>query len=525
MTSIAALAALLVGVSGLATPAMAASAPKCTSAQADMPAVVTVGEVTARTGQRIVYQADLGRIRVGGTDAIDRSLNAETRGATGAGDRPAELPTASMSYVAYFRKEPIGARRPLMFIWDGGPGSSTRPMLMGSFGPIVDTAAAWRSGDHAAPPIALVRPNPDTLLDVADLVFVDAPGTGFGGISGCDAEKDFYGVDVDAAAFRRFIHRFRETFHRTDSPLYLFGLSYGTIRATVLARHLQETGTPVSGVVLLSSMLATDAWSDGARANVGTENAFFLSLPSFAAAAWAHGKVAHRGDLASWLHEVERFSLDDYAPALLQGSDLPADRKRVLADRLSTYTGLSAQTWLNADLRLEASRFRDLLEADQGRIVGREDTRLDGPAPKVKGTAVEDDPTLSAGRAAKRSAFNAYVRGTLGLGDRPFVADIDVPWDMHHVTDPGAWPDTFFNAAPDLVATMKANPRLKVLMMGGYFDLAGPFFNEVYLIRQLELPSSLRSNLTWREYPASHNAYEDVVVRRNMHDRIADLVQ
>ena len=144
--------------------------------------------------------------------------------------------------------------------------------------------------------------------------------------------------------------------------------------------------------------------------------------------------------------------MNDYAPALLQGSALPSERKRAIAARLAAYTGLSAQTWLDADLRIEAHRFRDLLEADQGRILGREDTRVDGLAPKARGTAVEDDPTLQVGRPPGSLPFDSYVRGTLGLGGRTFTPYIDGPdiaWNMHHVTDPGAWPDTYVNAGPD----------------------------------------------------------------------------
>jgi carboxypeptidase C (cathepsin A) len=502
------LLATLAALGSGARPVAGSPAPVCSPTPLAQPApVATSGVVLTRGGSSVAYRTEAGLLRVGGTDALDVRLDTEPAAGP-------DQPSASLSYVYYAA---AGASRPLVFVWDGGPGTSTRSMLMGSFGPVI----------HGDPTGPSVRPNPDTLLDKADLVFVDAPGTGFGHLEGCAPERSFYGVDVDADAFRRFIERFLRTHHRQGSPVALFGESYGTLRAALVVGRLQRAGTPVRAVVMLSQLLALDAWSDGASSNPGTENGFYLTLPSFAATAWAHGRVAHVGSLEARQREVERFALDEYAPALLQGSALSFARKRAIAARLAAYTGLSAQTWLDADLRIEAHRFRDLLEADQGRIVGREDTRVDGPAPKVRGTAVDDDPTLQAGRAARLAAFDSYVRGALGLGDRrftPYIDGPDISWDMHHATDAGAWPDTFVNAGPDLVAAMKSDPRMRVLIVGGYFDLAAPYLGGRYLADQLELPDAIRRNLELAEYPASHSAYEDAPVRRAMHDRMAAII-
>ena len=506
---------------------LAETAPRCSHAApgALTKTITTRGSVLTRAGTRIAFQADVGIVRVEGGDVAEAADNAPAPTAAGERQRVG-APDAKMSYVAYFANDGPASRRPVMFVWDGGPGASSRAPLLASFGPV--HAVLPEPGEPVgSPPGPAVVSNPDTLLDVADLVFVDPPGAGFGWLEGCGAPRRFYGVDADAAAFQQFIRRFLVSHHRTGSPVFLFGESYGSVRAAIVARRLGDAGTPVAGIVLLSQMLALDAWSDGASANVGTENGFFLTLPSFAAAAWWHGKVPHDGNLETWLSQAESFALTDYGPALLLGAKLAPERKAQVASRLAAYTGLSVQTWLDADLRIEASRFRDLLEADQGRLIGREDTRYEGPAPKVRTDAVSDDPLGPAIHSALAAAFDGYVRGTLGVGGRPFTPYItgpDIRWDMHHVTDPAAWPDTYVNAAPDLAAAMRRNPKLRVLVTGGHYDLATPYLGAIYMVDHLPIEKALRANIEWQFYLAGHSAYMVDSARRDLHDRVARLV-
>ena len=171
--------------------------------------------------------------------------------------------------------------------------------------------------------------NQYSLLDAADIVFIDAPGTGYSRVMGQNAFKSFYGIDEDAAAFDRFIRRFLTKYDRWTSPKFLFGESYGTTRDAVLSADLQQHGVDLNGVVFLSQILSFDNSADGSDGNPGTENGFYLALPSFAATAWYHHKVANQpAQLEPWIHEVEQFSLGEYASALLQGADL--DRRRRL---------------------------------------------------------------------------------------------------------------------------------------------------------------------------------------------------
>ncbi len=482
------------------------------------PPVTTLGAVTTRAGQIIDFTVDAGLLRV-----VGGRLPAEKSVYTVPPEDRSTSASATMSYFAYFAKASSVRARPLMFIWDGGPGTSSRSMLLNSFGPVALSSDAGATARPTQP----VRSNPDTLLDVADLVFVDAPGTGFGHLEGCDAARRFYGVNVDAAAFERFITAFVSTYHREKSPIVLLGESYGTTRAAVVANGLADAGTRVSAVVLISQLLALDAWSDGSRANIGTENAAFLTLPTYAATAWQHGRVPHVGMLEDRLRDVEAFTLAVYGPALLEGSRLSPGARADLARRLAGYTGLSAQTWLDANLRIEASQFRYLLEADTHRLIGREDTRTDGPAPEIRGSTVDDDPTLIAAHARREAAFDAYVRGTLKLGDRPFTPYIDgsdTRWDMHHLIDPGSWPDTYVNVAPDLVAAMTKEPALSVLIVGGYFDLASPYFGGPYLVAHLPLTDAINRRIDVREYPAPHSVYEVGSARTDIHDRVSKML-
>jgi len=269
----------------------------------------TEGSVTVVGGKTIAYRAVAGLITVGASDKQDAMLGLDGKYLPDNGtdlppkaeDQPA---TARIFYTAYFAKGETPGTRPITFLYNGGPGSATMYLHMGSFGPkrVVTTDTQHDAGG----PYKLVS-NQYSLLDVSDLVFIDAPGTGFSRVMGKDANKSFYGIDQDGAAFDRFIRRFLTKFDRWGSPKFLFGESYGTTRDAVLSLDLANSGVDLNGVVLLSQILSFDDTADGSDANPGTENGFFLALPSFAATAWYHHKLANQpADLQPFLNEVER---------------------------------------------------------------------------------------------------------------------------------------------------------------------------------------------------------------------------
>ncbi len=234
---------------------------------------------------------------------------------------PPQPPEASMSYVAYFRGDKEDAHRPITFLFNGGPGSSTVWLHMGAFGPKrVVTADDTHS---PAAPYRMID-NEYSLLDVSDLVFIDAPGTGFGHLRGADKEKAFYGVDQDAHAFANFIVEFLSRHRRWNSPKYLFGESYGTTRAAALANILQsEKSLDLNGIILLSQILNFDDSADAPQFNPGIDLPYVLALPTYAATAWYHHKLPNQpAALEPLLREVENFALTDYAQALAAGSTL-----------------------------------------------------------------------------------------------------------------------------------------------------------------------------------------------------------
>ncbi len=237
-------------------------------------------------------------------------------------DKNQPKPEASMFYTAYFKQGVPSASRPITFLFNGGPGSSTVWLRMGAFGPVRVVTA---DGRHTAAPYSVVN-NDQSLLDACDLVFIDAPGTGFSRIAGKDKEKSFYGVDQDVDAFAQFIFQFLSQYGRWSSPKYIFGESYGTMRDAGLALALQNKDIDLNGVIMLSNILNWDFVPDDPQLNPGIDMPYIVSLPTYAATAWYHQKVGNRPQLQPFLAEVEAFATGEYATALLKGRR-PARRR------------------------------------------------------------------------------------------------------------------------------------------------------------------------------------------------------
>ena len=399
-----------------------------------------------------------------------------------------------MSYVAYFRGDKEDVHRPITFLFNGGPGSSTVWLHMGAFGPKrVVTADDTHS---PAAPYRMVD-NEYSLIDVSDLVFVDAPGTGFGHLRGADKEKAFYGVDQDAHAFANFIVEFLSRHRRWNSPKYLFGESYGTTRAAALSNILQsEKSLDLNGIILLSQILNFDDSPDAPQYNPGIDLPYVLALPTYAATAWYHHKLPNQpAALEPLLREVENFALTDYAQALAAGTTLSAERKTAIAVKLHAYTGLAPDYIERANLRVNGGEFEKTLLGSET-TTGRLDTRFSGPTLDPMSKEAEYDPQSAAISSAYVSAFNDYVRNSLKFGDRmTYKPEIDVEknWDFLH-QPPGAGqkiPATT-NVMPDLAVAMKQNPKLKVQLNGGYYDLATPYFAAIFELHQLPLAASLQ---------------------------------
>ncbi len=490
------------------------------------PESVTSNGTVTIDGRAIPYQAIAGTFVVHpkGWDDVPRETKDE-------GDNPnAE---ASMFYVAYFQsgagKSGTGTR-PVTFVYNGGPGSASFWLHMGAFGPrhIVTSTDAHTP----AAPYSIVN-NGSSLLDVTDLVFIDAPGTGFSRIAGKDKEKAFFGVDPDAYAFAEFISQFLSKYGRWNSPKYLFGESYGTPRSAVLINQLEsDRSIDFNGVILLSQILNFDLSPDRPTGNPGVDLPYQTVLPTYAATAWYHHKLpGEHANLEALLTEVEQFAMGDYARALAAGSELSATDRAAIAEKLHQYTGLPVDYILKADLRIDGGEFRQTLEGADGLTTGRLDTRFSGPDIDPLAQRADYDPQSSALSSAYVSAFNDYVRNDLHYGaDKQFKPSIGTfrTWNFQHRLPGQAEAATAVqgsNVMPDLANAMKVNPNLKVQLNAGYFDLATPFYQGVYEMHHLPMPLSLQSNIEYRFYDSGHMVYAKEASLKLLHENVADFIR
>jgi len=479
-------------------------------------------------GKKIDYRAVAGTLIVHpkGWDDVAAHAAAEDKDAKDDSNPKAE---ASMFYVAYFKNGAPSADRPITFIYNGGPGSSTVWLHMGAFGP---RRVVTKDDSHTpAAPYQLVD-NAYSLLDASDLVFVDAPGTGFGRVAGKDKEKAFFGVDQDAYAFSQFVMGFLSKYGRWNSPKYLFGESYGTPRSSVLVNALETNNDlDFNGVILLSQILNFDLSADGPQYNPGTDEAYVVALPTYAATAWYHNKIpgGRAADLPTFLKEVEHFATGDYAKALQAGSELDPAQRQAIAEKLSQYIGLPTAYILKSDLRVNGGQFeRNLLDAE-GQTTGRLDTRFAGPSMDVLSREADYDPQSAAISSAYVSAFNDYTRKTLGFGEgKTYKAETDVGrfWTFDH-TPPGApGPASgILNVMPDLASAMKYNPQLKVMVNGGYYDLATPYYEGWYEMHHMPIPADLDGNIEYHYYQSGHMVYAHEAALKELHDNVAAFIQ
>jgi len=470
------------------------------------------------------YQAEAGVLVVHLKDPLDDDAPAPKDDHSG--PPPPQPPEASLSYVAYFKGDKEDPQRPITFLYNGGPGSSTVWLHMGAFGP---KRVVTPADKHIPAAPYRVVDNDYSLLDASDLVFIDAPGTGFGHLRGADKEKAFYGVDQDAHAFANFIVAFLSRHGRWNSPKYLFGESYGTTRSAVLANILEtEKSLDLNGVILLSQILNFDDSVDGPETNPGVDLPYELALPTYAATAWYHHKLPNPpAELEPLLREVETFAMTDYAEALSAGATLAAARKSAIAQKLAAYTGLSADYIERANLRVDGGEFeKNLLGSDV--TTGRLDTRFAGPTIDPLSKEADYDPQSAAISSAYVSVFNDYVRNTLKFGEKlTYKPEIDAEknWDFSH-QPPNATmklPQTT-NVMPDLAVAMKFNPNLKIQMNGGYYDLATPYFAAIYELDHLPIQATLQGNIEKHFYASGHMVYALEPALKALHANVADFI-
>ena len=413
----------------------------------------------------------------------------------------------SFFYVAYTKDGADLRRRPITFVFNGGPGSSSVWLHMGSLAPVrVETNAP----SFTPPPPYTVSDNPHSLIDRTDLVFIDAMGTGFSRIVGKGQPKDFFGVDPDIKAFGDFIVRYITLSNRWNSPKYLLGESYGTTRAAGLANALQSRGVAMNGLVLVSSWL--NAFVDFGSPPNSLEITYQLYLPTMAASAWYHHKLPEPrpAGLPAFLDQVKEFALGEYQHALSQGSRLSdAERNAVIA-KLHAFTGLSEDFLRRTRLRVTPDRFqKELLRGDQ-RTAGRLDARFVGIDHDAAGEAPEYDAADVAISGAFTAAFNHYVSSELHYdGGSTYLTSnyplVGADWDSRHRVGGQRYP--IADVSEDLREVMTKNPYLRIFSANGYYDFATPFFETDYTLQHMGLDPSLEKNISYGYYESGHMIY------------------
>lgn len=458
--------------------------------------------VTAHTitvdGHKLAYHATAGTVTIRDDDA---------------------KPVASLFYVAYTLDGAPARKRPVTFFYNGGPGSSSVWLHMGSFAPV----RVQTTGPETIRPAPYdFGPNPETLLDKTDMVFIDMVGTGYSRPLGDTPPTDFWGVDQDSDAFAKAIMRWTTKNNRWSSPKFLFGESYGTTRSAALAYQLQDRGMSLNGVVLLSSILNYGVDQSG------YDQAYIGYLPSYAATAWYHNKLANRpAELAPFLDKVRAFAVGPYAQALAKGQNLSPEEADTVANQMAAYIGLSPDFIKQSNLRVNLGRFRKELLRDQRLTVGRFDSRYTGVDPDAGGENPEYDASDTAINGAFIANFRDYITGALDYHtDLPYriaaytLENFDWDWKHHSPGEP--WPQNMPDVAVDLAATMRTNPYLKVLSLNGYYDMATPFFLTEYDISHMMLDAPLRKNVTFRYYPSGHMVYLNPDALHQLHADLSD---
>lgn len=390
-------------------------------------------------------------------------------------------------------------QRPLLFAFNGGPGSSSIWLHLGALGP--KRARMEDEGWMPAPPYQLVD-NPHTWLEFADLVFIDPVGTGYSRAVEKDLFKKFWGLDGDIKSVGEFIRLYLARSGRWDSPLYLAGESYGTTRAAGLAGYLVDRGIGLSGIILISTIINFQT----ARFEKGNDLPYALFLPTYTATAWYHGLLPddlQSQSLRAILDEVEAWIETRYTAALAKGGRLSAEERREIAGCLARYTGLSERYVDLADLRIDIHRFCKELLRDQRRTVGRLDSRFKGIDATPVSETPDFDPSYAAIVPPYTMLFNRYVRRDLGFETDLEYEVLNFKVNREWEFERGKFPDT----SEALRAGFSKNSYLRLFVAQGYYDLATPYFAADYSLNHMGLDPSLYDNITRANYEGGHMLY------------------
>jgi carboxypeptidase C (cathepsin A) len=416
------------------------------------------------------------------------------------------LPVASMWSTAYTKDNVTDtSKRPVTFVFNGGPGSASVWLHMGLFGPQIVKVDSDAKEDDGAAPYELVTNNYG-ILDLTDLVFIDPIGTGYSRVIGKGKNEDYWGLTEDANSVAKFMRQWITENKRWNSPKYIAGESYGTTRAAAVANVLEDGGQSMAlnGLILISQALDY-AGSTSMHDNI---TSYLTYLPSMAATAWYHKKAGQGKTLEAFVEEARNFTYNTYAPALYKGSLLSASEQNSIAEKLSYFIGLDKAYILRSNNRILMHRFQKNLLADKGLAIGRLDGRFMGDeADDVSEGPNLGDPSSYQIEAAYTAALNHYFAETLNVEmDRPYMTSgqIGGKWRWKPVPDGQYWEPMPVNTAGKLGETMRRNTEMKVLVASGYYDLICPFFDSEYTFSRNGI---VRERVTMTYYEAGHMMY------------------
>lgn len=411
-------------------------------------------------------------------------------------------PRANVYFTAYFRDDVKDkSLRPLAFVYNGGPGTSSVWLHMGAFGPRKVLLAD--DGNSLPGPFRLID-NENTLLDVTDLCFIDPVSTGYSRPVPNEPASQFHGYAEDISSVGDFIRLFVTRYERWASPKFLIGESYGTPRSAGLSGYLQSGGIGMylHGIVLISAVLNFGTISFAPMNDVPN----IVFLPTYTADAWYHKRLPPdllAKDLTTVLDEARRFALEEYALALLKGNTLEGEQKQAVVQKLARFTGLSPRFIENANLRVSLGRFTKELLRDERKTIGRLDGRFKGFDADAAGESYEFDPSNAAIYGPFPATLNSYLRGELKVKiDTPYAVSGNVrPWNYSNVQN------QYLNTAETLRGAMAANQYLRIFVASGYYDGATPFFGSEYTFHQTALGGELKDRVQFGYYEAGHMMY------------------
>lgn len=433
-------------------------------------------------------------------------------------DEANDTVTARIFFTAYTLKgvEDTSAR-PLVFVFNGGPGSSSVWLHLGATGPkrVVMQPEGWMP----SPPFRLEE-NAYSWLDLADLVFIDPVGTGYSRAADREKQKEFWSLENDLKSVGEFIRLYLTRYKRWHSPLFLAGESYGTTRAAGLAGHLFEQGIAFNGLVLISAVFNFQTL----EFEQGNDLPYVLFLPTYAATAWYHHKLSpalQERSLYDVFEEVAAWAETEYLVALAKGDRLSGGEREAAIAQLAAYTGLSPRFLDGSNLRVRDRHFFKELLRDQKRTVGRLDSRFKGIDKLAVSEHIDYDPAMSAIMPPYTAMLNQYIRAELGYETdvryEIISPDVGKNWEW----DRGKYPDT----SEPLRSAVTQNPFMKVLIAMGHYDLATPPFATQYTLSHMDLDPAVRGNFEVTTYEAGHMMYLDSVSLAKLKQDVARFVR